>query len=389
MDNSNVVPINKQECCGCGICVKTCIFNAITMVRDEEGFLYPFVDSEKCKKCHSCVAKCSFYNFKSQEKAAPEVFIGRNKDIDIRLNSRSGAIFVAISDVILKENGVVYGCVLDNENQILHIRAEDKNKRNEMCKSKYAQSNIIGIIDDVITDLKKGRKVLFTGTGCQVQAILDYAKEFKDIDLNNLYTVDFVCHGVVSPLIFEEYINWLGEKYNAKIESFNFRDKSIMGWEEHFESFIVKGKKKFKNIYRNIFYTNLCLRPSCYNCKYTTVNRESDITISDAWGIQKACPELHDNKGASTIIIHNTKGKKLFEEFKKDCDIAEVKIEDILQNNLHTPSKCNGNRDEFWNDYKKYGFSFLVKKYGTQKFTRRVKLKIKYYLYRINKLLKR
>lgn len=385
MSDSLVVPVDKSECCGCGACVKKCKFEAIKMVRDEEGFEYPVVDESKCQKCGMCVKQCSFYNSKKDEKEKSDVYIAKYNNDDIRMNSRSGAIFVAISDEILNDNGVVYGCVLTNNNKILHIRANNKDDRNLMCKSKYAQSSTKGIFDDILKDLQNGKKVLFTGVGCQVDAVINFVNSHKEVDISNLFTIDIVCHGVVSPLIFEEYINWLERKYKSKVEKFNFRDKNIAGWEPHVESFVVNNKRKFSTIYRNLFYSSLCIRPSCYNCKYTKIKRKSDITIADAWGIKQVCPELYDNKGASTVIVQSEKGNALIERIKKVCTLKKVSIEDVYQPNLERPTKYNNNRDNFWEDYKKYGFNKIVRKYGSVGIKRAIKEKIKYTFFKFKK----
>lgn len=371
-----VVPKSKSECCGCSICSKICPKKAIKMKADKEGFLYPNIDKSKCINCGICLKECAFYKAKKeQSKSNKGVYIAEHKNEKVRMNSRSGGVFVACSDWILSNNGVVYGCILNKDMDIIHIRAKNSKERNEMCKSKYAQSDITNIVTRVEEDLQKGKKVLFTGTGCQVDAILNYLRVRK-VSSNNLYTMDLICHGVVSPLIFKNYIKWLEKRYKGKIDKFEFRDKSKNGWKGHKESAVINGKKHELGIYRNIFYSNLCIRPSCYNCKYTKVNRNSDITFGDAWGTAEAMLNF-DNKGTSVVIIQNEKGMELLEAIRKDCKVKEVELEHFMQSNLQKSSSPKGNREQFWKTYERGKIDAIIKKYGETSLINKIKAYLK------------
>ena len=378
------VPFSKSQCCGCSACVDVCPHHAISMQSDEEGFLCPVIDKNICTDCGLCLKNCAFYNrdapINPVEK--PITYIVKHKNVNTRMNSRSGGVFVAVSDWILSVGGAVYGCVLTSDMQVKHIRAITSYDRDKMCKSKYVQSDTRGVFPAIEADLKEGIKVLFSGTGCQVDGLLSYLK-YKKCNLDNLYTIDIVCHGAPSPLIFEEYIQWAEKKYKGKITNFEFRDKTVCGWDGHFETFIVNGKKHIRNTYRELFYTNSILRLSCYNCKYSCVNRSSDITIADAWGIKQANPEFNDNRGVSLAIVQSPKGQKLVHIIESSCDVKEVSLDKYMQPNLCKPSAPKRDRDKFWKIYYSDGIDRLIKTYAGQSFIIRFKNKCKYILRKI------
>ena len=196
---------NKELCSGCTACYNVCPVNAIKMIEDEEGFKYPKIDKEKCVNCKLCEKICPNIK-KSLDNSIIEAYGVKHKNEKERMTSRSGGIFVALSDYILSLNGVIYGAKLNNDFTVTHRRAENKEKRDKFKGSKYIQSDMERIILDVEKDLQEGRKVLFSGTACQVAAINEYIpKKYRD----NLYTCDLICHGVPSPKIFKEYLKYI------------------------------------------------------------------------------------------------------------------------------------------------------------------------------------
>ncbi len=373
------VPVDKNECCGCSGCADVCPVTAIKMQTDEEGFYYPKIDNEKCTDCGLCAKMCAFANYRPIENNMDMsvCYAAKHNNQDIRMNSRSGGVFVAFSDMILQRNGVIYGCVLDENLKAVHFRAENTQERNRMCRSKYVQSDLREIFPKVKADLDEGRAVLFSGTGCQVDGINAYLRQ-KKTDVSRFYTIDIICHGCVSPKIYEDYLGYLERKYKGTVTEFDFRDKTVCGWDGHRESFVINGKKRSSSVYRDLFYSNLSLRPSCYNCKYASVNHPSDITIADAWGIKNAKPEFNDNRGVSLYLINSEKGQELSDYIKKDCEIVKLNLADMMQPNLKSPTKPSGNREQFWTDYKNGGIDRLIEKYGTQSLKKRLKTHVKY-----------
>lgn len=377
----NIIAKNKSECCGCTACVSVCPVFAITMKNDREGFCYPSVDETICVHCGLCLKTCSFISKQPITSNITSAYVAKHRDLTVRMNSRSGGVFVAVSDWILQMKGVIYGCILDDNLDVVHIRADNKKTRDLMCKSKYVQSNMDGVIPQIAKDLINNRYVLYSGTGCQVEGVLS-ALKVKNINCTKLYTIDLVCHGVPSPLIFKEYIRWVQMKYKGKITSFDFRDKQERGWDSHIESYIINGRKYSGNTWRDLFYSNLCLRPACYNCKYCTVGRNSDLTIADAWGIKSALPSFYDKSGVSMLLVQSEKGQRLLETVIDACEIAELPLEKMMQYNLKNPTKPKGNRTAFWKVYYKYGFSALIRYNRVFSYWYKLKSRIKHQLCR-------
>lgn len=295
----------------------------------------------------------------------PKVFAVKHADLNTRMKSRSGGIFTAISDVVLNNNGVVYGCVLTNDLEVIHTRATTKDERNAMRGSKYVQSDLSSIFKSVKSDLDDNLQVLFSGTSCQISGLLVYlGKEYK-----NLLCLDIVCHGVPSPKVFKDYINWQENKNKAKCTNVDFRNKVDFGWKNHVETLNFKktnGEELTinKEIFTDLFYGHNIIRPSCFMCPYKDISRVSDISIGDFWGIDTAIENFNDNKGVSLVLVNTEKGMNIFEECKKDIEYRECKIENSMQEPLLKPFPPPPKRGEFWKEYSQKPFQFIVNKYG-------------------------
>lgn len=290
-----------------------------------------------------------------QQKA----YIVKHKDFETRVASRSGGIFTAISDIVLDERGVVYGCAVNEQFQAEHIQVISKEDRNRLRGSKYVQSSVGNCYKNVGDDLAKGQYVMFSGTGCQAAGLKSYLGDIPD----NLVTMDIVCHGVPSPAMWKSFLKWMENKYHGKISSVNFRDKRY-GWMAHFETVIIKGRIRVADYYRAIFYKHYSLRPSCFSCPYANTNRVSDITIADAWGVDRKYSYFNDDKGVSLVILNTDKGVSYFEKARKNLEAVEVDLNDFMQPNLRAPSKTPADRVKFWNDFVEHGFDFVSKRYG-------------------------
>ena len=306
----------KEECTGCTACMNICPKNAIEMKTDEEGFTYPFINKEKCIKCKLCENVCP--NVKSiSTKSNVKSYAVKHLDLQERKTSSSGAAFIAISDYILNYGGIVYGAAFDEKFRVVHKRAKNKEQRDEFKKSKYVQSDMGEIFKQVKQDLADDRLVLFSGTPCQVDGLKNY---LHNENIEKLYTCDLICHGVPSPKIYSDYLKYITHNYKNKLLSFNFRNKKY-GWNSHYESYKLKNKAERTDLkYRELFYTNLALRPSCYECNYSNLNRISDITIGDFWGIEKVDKKFKVSDGVSLCIVNSEKGKKLFENIKENIE---------------------------------------------------------------------
>lgn len=358
----------KKNCCGCTACMNICPKNAITMKEDEEGFLYPEIDKEKCVKCGLCRKICAFQNGSQMDEMLQEanVYATKNKFDEVRIKSSSGGMFVTISDYVLKNNGVIYGVAFDENFKAKHIRAENENDRNRCIGSKYSQSSLDDIFKIVKQDLKDGKIVLFTGTPCQVAGLNNF---LNNVDKSNLILVDILCHGTPSPKVFREYIKYIEKRRNKKIKEYYHRSKDL-GW-QHYEKIVYDdNEEEIKTFlsegWKNIFYSHYPLRESCYNCKYTNTKRISDITIADFWGIEKFAPEFVDEKGVSLVILNTKKGVEIFENIKEDIVYMERSMDEATEKNpnLLKPTDRPNDREQFWKKYEENGIEDILKKYG-------------------------
>ncbi len=306
----------------------------------------------------------------------PKTFAAKHKEQNIRMASRSGGIFTALTDLVLAENGVIYGCCLNENFEAIHIRTDSIEGRNKMRGSKYVQSVIGNTFCLAKKDLDEGKKVLFSGTPCQISGL----KSFLGKDYDNLLCVDIVCHGVPSPLLWEKYLKWQGQKHGAVVKV-DFRNKVDFGWADHVETLFIKtknGKLKKVNskVYTNLFYSHSFLRPCCYNCPYKSTIHPGDITLADYWGIEKAAPGFNDNKGVSLVLINNQKGLDYFNETKESIIYVETRIEDSMRPSLEKPFPEPENREIMWKLLWNSPFDILARNYGRYG----IKYKVKDYL---------
>ena len=376
----------KQDCCGCTACKNICPTQAITMKADEEGFLYPLINLKLCIDCKLCRKVCAFQGGydTSNNIDRPEVYALKHKSDEVRRNSSSGGAFTAISDFILSKNGVIYGATFDKKFRVIHQQAKTAEERDKFRGSKYVQSDLKEVFSQIKEEIENDIYVMFTGTGCQVSGLHRYLVQSK-VDTEKLLTVDFICHGTPSPRIYSDYISYVESKNKSKIKQYFFRSK-VNGWGHTEEAVFENGKRDHSSLlsqtYKALFYSNLCLRPSCHNCKYTNFLRPADITIADYWGIENYFPKFKDLLGISAVIVNSIKGETAFKESMGWFDSLNSNMHDcsLGQRNLYAPSPINPRRDEFWLDYTQYGFGYVIKKYTGYGIKKRSKLKLIYIL---------
>lgn len=371
----------KDNCCGCTACKHICPTSAIEMVPDNEGFLYPEIDQGLCVDCGLCKETCVFQNGLDglDNSTTLEVYAVKHRNENIRMSSTSGGAFTAISDYILQNSGVVYGVKFDDDLNVIHIAAKSVDERDKFRGSKYVQSNLNDVYKEVAHLLTRDILVLFTGTPCQTAGLKYFLSKMK-IDTYKLTLCDIVCHGVPSPLMWKEHIKHIEKKFKRKVINYYCRHK-VRGWHSHNEMAVFEDDtKEYKSpliqLHKRLFYTNTILRPACYNCRYSSIVRPSDITIADFWGIEKTMPEIDDNKGVSLAIVNTEKGKQLFSALNT-IEKWESNAQDCLQPNLVSPTRKPGNRGQFWQDYYQKGFEYVAKKYGGYSFKSIVKRKLK------------
>lgn len=358
---------NRQNCCGCSACEQACAKRCITMVRDEEGFVYPQIEEEKCVGCGLCERVCpiiSKQNVLTDVFPLPRAVGGWHRKQEIRAQSSSGGAFTLFAEYILKQKGVVYGCRLNEKFEAEHIGISNVEELGQLRGSKYIQSEIKGIYKEIKMYLEHGRMVLFTGTPCQAAGLNAFLGQKYDC----LYICDFICHGVPSLKVFQSYIAFLEEKYQDKAIHFRFRNKD-RGWKQTgvqmgtILEFLHIGQKRFspgfRDAFMNGFLDNLYLRPSCYSCEFKSLPKYySDITIADFWGVKQVEPQLYDGKGTSLVLINNKHGEKFFDLVKDDFYYQECEFSSAVSRNksLTEAALWNSSREQFLGNMKKNHF---------------------------------
>ncbi|MBP3627785.1 MAG: Coenzyme F420 hydrogenase/dehydrogenase, beta subunit C-terminal domain [Clostridia bacterium] len=353
---------DKKNCCGCSACEYICPKNAIKMLPDN-GFLYPVIDQDLCVDCGLCQKNCAFHKDTSKNPSN-EAYAAKHIDMDIIKESSSGGVFTAISDYILNSGGTVYGADYNNDMVVFHIGTKDKQIRDRMRGAKYVQSNTSGVFDAMKTDISNGNPVLFTGTPCQVAAV---KKLFGNRE--NLYTADIICHGVPSPEVWKKYVDFIERKYDKKLVYYKFRDKT-KGWRSYaaklfFEDGTIISHNNLTGSFIELFRYDVCLRDSCTNCPFTSLNRPGDITIGDFWGVENVMPQISDNMGTSAVIVNSEKGKKIIESISASLQLYPCSKEDIAKKQppLKFPSSFSNKYNSFQHDFKTLPFDKVLKKY--------------------------
>lgn len=342
--------LDKAQCCGCTACINICPKNCIEMKEDNEGFLYPEVDKERCIQCGLCTKTCPIINKIDNMNNTIAVVSYYNNE-KIRLKSSSGGLFSAIAEYILENNGIVFGAAFDSNFHVKHIYIDKVEDLNFLRGSKYVQSNLEGIFKKVKEFISEEKKVLFSGTECQIEGLKKYLGSF---DNELLYTIDILCHGVPNDKLWMKYLKWQEKKYEAQVSRAFFRYKKY-GWKKYamlleFSNNIAYEEINNKDAFFNLFIGNICLRPSCHQCKFKNINRASDITLGDCWKVETHSPEMDDDKGTSIVLIHSEKGKRLYDNIKIKTTSKIIDLKDAIPSNAESLNSAipHMNRNKFF-----------------------------------------
>ena len=344
--------IDKSQCCGCSSCAQRCPKGCIMMRQDEEGFLYPQVDSTVCIDCGLCEKACPVLT-PSQVHKPLKVYAAKNPNEEVRMESSSGGIFTMLAESVVREEGVVFGARWNERWNVEHSYTETFEGLKVFRGSKYVQSDINGSYQKAEAFLKEGRKVLFSGTPCQIAGL----KTFLRKEYDNLLAVEIACHGVPSPLVWRNYLNEvISSKKIGRIDAINFRNKKY-GWNGYHFSIDYTSREGITrtmimphgdNPFYSGFLNNLYMRPSCFACPAKACASGADITLADFWGIDKLDRALDDNKGYSTLIANTEKGladiKSTIGNLPEYPYCEIIKFNPALVNSLMKESRS----DAFW-----------------------------------------
>lgn len=304
----------KEKCCGCTACYSACPKRCICMNPDEEGFLYPVVDSEKCIECGLCETVCPVQNgFK--KNAVINGYVVRNKDKDILNASTSGGVFSALVHNCIKKGGYAFGVVCDEDRVIKHFEMSTDPIRSTIFKgSKYVQSYLGDTYRRIKDLLNKEKLVLFSGTSCQVAGLKNYLKK----EYKNLLLVEVICHGTPSPQLWKKYVDFQEAKYQSRVIDVNFRNKTY-GYHSgtmaiHFENGKTYTGSARVDLMLRCFFKEISSRPSCYQCVCKGESRPADISIYDCWHASELLRKKDDDKGYTNVLANSPKGESALQD---------------------------------------------------------------------------
>lgn len=317
---------DKRNCCGCTACASICPKSAITMEADAEGFFYPKIDVLKCVNCDLCEKVCPITIPVVKNEFPPEGHIGRNKNLSVLNNSTSGGVVSAVLEYLFDDGFIAYGAIYNEEWEVVHSVARNTHEAEGFRGSKYVQSRLGETYQSIKTFLQAGQKVCFIGTPCQVAGL----KKFLRIDYSGLFCMDFVCHGVPSPLVWGKYRDEMERKFMSVIQRVSFRQKTY-GYHSstmciEFENGHVYTGSGRVDCMMKAFSTELCLRESCHHCAFKSEKHVSDLTLFDCKGYSKITGNKDDDAGYTSIIVQSEQGQSVLNSAA--CNL-ELKVGDL------------------------------------------------------------
>lgn len=356
--------IGKEKCAGCFGCANGCRFNAIEMNLSEHGFYFPQINDNKCKNCGLCQHNCPVISSKTNNfsKEKIKIYAAYSTNDNIRLDSSSGGIFTEIAEKFIEYGGVIFGAAWTDDLTVEHISVRNKKDIGKLRSSKYIQSNLHNIYSEVLRTIKdEDKKVLFTGTPCQVAALKTFTNS------KNLFTIDVLCHGIPSKVVFDEYVKYISNE--NKVRAYTFRDKTN-GWTKYKVKMLMDNGETYECITRQDpffhgFICDLYSNLACYNCKFAAIPRVGDITLGDFWKISE---DLMDERGVSVVLVNNNKGQTLLNEIEEQgkIKIYPRSLEEAENGNPRMENgylKMRKKRTEVLNSVKKEGFNFINENY--------------------------
>lgn len=359
----NITTIEKNACTGCAECVSVCPVQCITMRTDDEGFLFPNVDSGRCVECGQCVRQCPAHQ--GPVKHSPQrAYAFQRKDRSATRKSSSGGAAALLAEYVLGRQGVVYGCVLDEGMQVRHVRVTTEDDAARLRGSKYVQSDFSQVYKALKADCEAGKEVAVFGTPCQIAGV----RNFLGQDYEKLLLVDLICHGVPNQRLFDQYLVWKVKKMGGgQMVSYLFRDKTNADWGTTYRATTITttttttGPATLDPYYSAFIYAET-YRESCYRCRYAELNRVGDITVGDYWGVKQEHPDLAElsKDGLSAVLVSTEKGQRYIDAISGEAMLVETTAAQIARHNtnLVQPSMRPSIRNEFYKQIEKHGFSW-------------------------------
>lgn len=369
-------------CTGCSACYAVCPHGAITMEQDKEGFYIPVIQEATCTQCGLCDKTCPVLEPAKTVAGESKAFAIINQNEVIRRESSSGGVFTALAHQVLCRGGVVFGARYDEQLEVVHGWTEDEAGLKDFRGSKYTQSNLKESFRECKDFLKAGRIVLFSGTPCQIAGLQSFLRK----PFENLILVDFICHGVPSPKLWQEYKKFHEKKSASRRIVRTASRRKNCGWKQFSLAFTFDDASEYcqtldKDWYLQLFLRDMCLMESCYQCQFKTqagCKRPSDITLADFWGVQNEYPELDDDKGTSLVVAHSPMGEKLLQGLE-NCLVKEIPVEVGMRHNPSYYRSCKRPplRTTFFTDLQNVSvstmaFQKIFKKYGQDSMPKRV-----------------
>lgn len=359
--------VNKQDCCGCWACENICPKHCISMIEDEEGFLYPHVDVEHCIDCHLCEKVCPVANVEPEKKQEQHGYLLQIKDESIRKESTSGGSFTAIASWVINQGGIVYGAAVDySDFKVKHSAATSLDELGKFRNSKYVQSEIGDTFQEIKKHLQEGKWVAMSGTPCQIEGLVHYLRKPYD----KLLLIDVVCYGIPSPGIFVDYLTYMNNKIGGKFNKILFREKRLC---YNYTSFSLFNEKPELDYHKGVesdqfmrsFFSDMNVRPSCYDCRFKKRYRVSDFTIWDCYDVKMFSKNFDDN-GTNRILVHTGKGMSILNAIKDSVRLEEYKnldyfIADEIAMVKSVP--VNPKRADFFKDYQTMKFGAFINKW--------------------------
>ena len=344
------------------------------MVADDEGFRYPAIDAAKCVNCGKCRNACPASDMPHRSESPIRTFGGYIKDEKVREGSTSGGLFSALADAWCDADTIVFGAETVGL-EVKHSWTRYGEGISKFRKSKYLQSEVGDSFCEARHFLSDGKKVLFSGTPCQIAGL---KKFLGDKPHDNLLTVEVVCEGVPTPLYIKKFADWLGEKFGGKVIEIDYRCKDGRRWDFEVMQALLQnptsGTFKWKqdrwfNPFWSIWLQHLISRPSCYECPFATRERVADITLGDLWGVHLYCPDLYGRNGGASVAFCNTdKGKRVLDSAIDSLHGHDLPLATAIryQGPMRNHIAANERRSECMEDIKTMTYKSFVRKWATR-----------------------